>query len=449
MKKWIPLIAVVVVVAALGVWRLAAGNRPEWTTSSPQALAEFQAAMDDSMKMYMGEAQRHFEKAVQLDPDFMMARLELLLTSNQKSEDRKAKIKALVEKADLDRLNPRERFVFERVKAAIEDRGSDADKILDDYLAKHPEDPYALFEKASVLWHTGKLDAAKNLFQRLIKVAPNWVLAYNSLGYIAMQQEEFEKSEENFTTYRFIAPDQANPHDSLGELLNLTGRYAEAEQELDAALKTKPDFCASYNHLAWTHLLDGRPEAAEQDLKRLSEQKGCDPYLEQTRCMVKLWEPTRQHKWSQVLEAAKQEGCIKDGKMGSGPGGLYVFIAAAMLGDNELCDQMEAPLVKATSKEGTGARHMEAVLDHLRGIRAAAAGRYSKAAGLLRKADEGLTFAGSADGLFKLYNQACLAEVLRKADDASGAVAVIRQIRRVNPAMAQDFESGRWRPLGV
>ncbi|MCG6963464.1 MAG: tetratricopeptide repeat protein [Acidobacteria bacterium] len=448
MKKWIPVIGVAALVAALGVWHLAAGKRPEWTTSSPQALAEFQAGMDSTMKMYTGEAQKHFEKAVQLDPDFLMARLELLLTGNQKGEYRKDKLKALVESADLDRLNPRERFMVERLKAGIEGRRADADKILDDYLAQHPEDPYALFEKASVLWHTGKLDEAKKLFQRLIKVAPNWVLAYNSLGYIAMQLEDFEKSEENFTTYRFIAPDQANPHDSLGELLNLTGRYTEAEKELDAALATKPDFCASYNHLAWTHLLEDRPEAARQDLQRLSREEGCATWVNETRCMVDLWAPARQHQWKQVLELAKQDDCLKDGKLGSGPGGLYAYTAAAMLGDNELCDKVEAPLEKAIAKEGK-APHLEAVLSHLQGVRAAAAGHYVKAAKLLRKADEGLTFAGSADGLFKLYNQACLAEVLQKAGDASGAVAVIRQVRRVNPKMAQSFESGRWRPLGV
>ena len=118
-----------------------------------------------------------------------------------------------------------------------------------------------------------------------------------------MQLEDFEKSEENFTTYRFIAPDQANPHDSLGELLN---------------------------HLAWTHLLEDRPEAARQDLQRLSREEGCATWVNETRCMVDLWAPARQHQWKQVLELAKQDDCLKDGKLGSGPGGLYAYTAAAV-----------------------------------------------------------------------------------------------------------------------
>jgi len=44
------------------------------------------------------------------------------------------------------------------------------------------------------------------------------------LGYIKMMQGRFAEAEESFMSYRFIAPDQANPHDSLGELYITTGR---------------------------------------------------------------------------------------------------------------------------------------------------------------------------------------------------------------------------------
>ena len=69
------------------------------------------------------------------------------------------------------------------------------------------------------------------VYQRLVEIAQNWVIAYNQLGYIAMASGRFVEAEEYFTSYRFVAPDQANPHDSLGELYLLLGRPDVVEVE--------------------------------------------------------------------------------------------------------------------------------------------------------------------------------------------------------------------------
>ena len=63
-KVWIPLAVAALAAAGVGYTVLARG--PEWTTSSPEALAEFQAGNDARMKYYFGDAIPHLEKAVQL-----------------------------------------------------------------------------------------------------------------------------------------------------------------------------------------------------------------------------------------------------------------------------------------------------------------------------------------------------------------------------------------------
>ena len=78
-----------------------------------------------------------------------------------------------------------------------------------------------------------------------MEIAPNWVIAYNQLGYINMSKGRFAEAEERFKSYRFIAPDQANPHDSLGELFIALGRNDEAEESFEKAIEIKPDFWAS------------------------------------------------------------------------------------------------------------------------------------------------------------------------------------------------------------
>ena len=69
---WIALAALVVVAA--GVTLVAVPRGQEWTTSSPEALAEFEAGTDAQNKIYYAEAQEHFGRAFELDPDFVMAK---------------------------------------------------------------------------------------------------------------------------------------------------------------------------------------------------------------------------------------------------------------------------------------------------------------------------------------------------------------------------------------
>ena len=405
--------------------------------------------MEDRAKLYMAEATQHFERALELDPSFAMARLQLAFESSRGDEQSRDRIRAVVDAADLGRLTPRERFFFERTRAEFENRRGDIPRLLDRFLEQHPKDPYALHAKAAALWIGGSLDEAKVVYQRLARVAPNWVLAYNALAYIEMQQGRFEQAEEYFFTYRFIAPDQANPHDSLGELFILTGRYQEAESELEAAVVTKPDFCAAYEHLVWTHLLQRRPVAAVEDVRRASQQQQCADYTTRFGCVVSLWEPASGHQWRDVLETAEREGCMKEGYPLDAVM-LAVHRAAAMLGDTVLCDRIEGRLEEWSEEAPEEAAPvLAALLAHVQGVRQAAAGHLVEAARLLREADQGLTYRQSTDGIRKLVNRLCLAEVLQEAGDAESAVATIREVRRVNPVLAQEFESGRWRPLGL
>ena len=90
-----------------------------------------------------------------------------------------------------------------------------------------------------------------------------------------MGQGRFADAQKMFETYRYIAPDQANPHDSLGELFILLGRYDEARKELEEALRIRPDFCDSYEHLVRLALMDGRVDEAKQALARADSASPC------------------------------------------------------------------------------------------------------------------------------------------------------------------------------
>jgi len=451
MRRWVIFGVVVVILGAAGAWWLTARAHTEWTTDSPEALAEFEAAMNAQMKLYYTDSERHLERAVKLDPNFVMAKFTLEDYRSKMEPEGRKQFEEFVGGIALDRLNPRERFFVERARALLAGRQKEASRLLDDYLARHGNDPYALNMKGQILWQTGHLDEAKNLFQRLVKIAPNWVVAYNQLGYIAMQQEHFAKAEDYFKTYGFIAPDQANPHDSLGELLTLTGRYDEAVEELRQALKIKPDFCASYDHLVQAHLLMGDATAATADLRDSVERGKCpDQLVAVGRCIVTLWPLEVEHRWQEMVRAAREGGCEANLYPASQLM-LVIHLARTFSGDAAGAKELEDQVRKALKKSKGGDMHwfVQSALNHMRGVRAAAAGRYDDAAERLEEADRSLTYLGNGIGLFKLVNRLMWAEALEAGNHPAESEKIIEEVRTVNPSMAQAFESGKWRPLGL
>jgi len=229
MNRWIWLAPAIVILIAAGVTLVALPRAPEWTTSSPEALTEFEAGQAEWRKIYRAEAREHFKRAYELDPDFLVAKLRFARIINETDPERADQLFAELMTADLGQLTPREKFFIEYWRANQSGRPEEASRVLAECVEQHPGDPYILAEKADVEWSQGNLEEAEDLYKNLLEIDPNWVLAYNALGYISMMLGRFAESEVHFKSYRYIAPDQANPHDSLGELFITTGRYAEAE----------------------------------------------------------------------------------------------------------------------------------------------------------------------------------------------------------------------------
>ena len=106
------------------------------------------------------------------------------------------------------------------------------------------------------------IDTIFDSFERLFELSMTAVqehLGAGRAGRASRPESRLAAAEEQFRTYAYVAPDQANPHDSLGELLSLVGRYEEARAELERALSIRPDFCASYQHLAGIAIFEGKP----------------------------------------------------------------------------------------------------------------------------------------------------------------------------------------------
>ncbi len=442
MKKiWILVVAVAAVgtVAALA---LLGGGR-EWSSSSDEAVREFLQGLDAEMKVYHDEARIHFAKAVSLDPQFSAAKamlaLELMVG---RDADGTKELVADLRKADLSGLTPRERFLVRLRLAEFDGDRAESGRLIDEFLASHPDDPWALYYAAGRAMAEENYDRAGELYRRLIKIAPNWVTAYNQLGYMEMRRGNWAEAERMFDTYKFIAPDHANPHDSLGELLALTGRYGEAEREFEEAIAVKLDFCASYQHLVTLALLQGRSDKIDAALFRASESGACPAeVIENERCNAAIGQAARNGDWSAVLE-------LRDRCKHSNRGAYWlVFRAALLTGDTGRANELETRIRERVKEKGAAASaeksssdsYYRAWLLHMEGTRAAVEGRLSDAVRDYREADALIPTAQLDVGVEKMFNLACLAEVLRLDGQEQEAERVRRRIDDINPTIVDSF----------
>ncbi len=427
------LAAAALIAVVLGVTYLATQRSRDWTTKSPAALAAFQAGLDARMRFYLVDAATSFRHALELDPDFAAAKVQLSDLSRD-GEERK-RLRHELDAIDVSRLNERERFLVELARAKRERQ----QKIAADYLTSHPRDSWALFVAAGQAWEREEWSAAADLYARLLEVDPNWVLARNNLGYLAMAQARFAEAEEQFRTYAYVAPDQANPHDSLGELLSLVGRYEEARSELERALAIRPDFCASYDHLVGIAVFEGKSEEIPPLVARAAQ--SCPPEMKsELDCegrlfaayIAKDFDAPWRDQFASCAGKAGERGIL-----------FYRLALLASRGEEAAAEEAAvATAVVESRKAGYGkgkARMLEVVALHEQGVRKLSEGDPKAAAGLFRSADARASFWGADEGRLKLFNQLNLALALERSGEPQEAEAVLTSVRAVNPAFARVY----------
>jgi Flp pilus assembly protein TadD len=455
MKRWIWLALAAAVVIGAGVTLVALPSEQEWTTDSPEALAVFEDGVDAMYKLYHEDSYRLFVRASELDPDFVMAKLWSVHTMKGEDKD-KAKAEALIDAvmaADTTSLTVRERYFVEMERAVREERREEIPNLLDEALAQIPSDPYLINEKAVRAFSTGDWEGAEQLYRRLAEIAPNWVIAYNQLGYINMSKGRFAEAEERFKSYRFIAPDQANPYDSLGELFIILGRNDEAEQSLEKAIEIKPIFWDAYEHIALLKSFNGDLEGTREIIDRARTAGMPEGYVKELDCLEQFMGLRNTGSWREILALAESSECIEKDHINFPK--TTTHLAACELGewDTALKIEQEAENVLASFEEkgsqGRGLDMLRAAMEHLEGVRLALQGDYDDAEALMRAADQRLRYHDSGTAIFKLYNRMILAELLLADGQDAEAHGLLAKVRDVNQVWVAEFEDSGHKIIGL
>lgn len=445
---WILAVVVTVVAASLAAgWCWRARSEPKWTTESPQALKELELGFDAMMKHYEHESKAHFNRAVELDPGFAMAKLGQLSFTYEPTE--RERLLAELRKIDLAQLTPRERFMIEFYVARFEGDQARARAILERYYDKHPNDVFAVEARCELAWEAESWDEAESCYHRMLKLEPSWVDAQHRLGYISMARGNLDEAEERFRTFRFIAPDQALPHDALGELLTLRGEYAEAEQAFDAALEVKADFCDAYRHRLRLFIYSGQLDRAETALSELAALEACN-HLEQWgySCQVRTWLENVRGDYEAAWGVGTSPECMKTVSYKH-----HLHHAAILTGRFLEAIRFEDELRQhIDKKESVMPKKLEsdrAMLLHMQGVRELAQGATAAATKDLAAADALLTYWERDQGTFKQLNRVSLVRSLEKQGRLEEARAIWSEVKAVNPSFGAPSEAAAHDPLAA
>ncbi len=246
--------------------QIAAAQRPvaDVSTGSMDAYDFYLSGVREFYRLNGTDSRRHLEKAVELDPSFAVAYLQL-------SEacfflgDPKAGLEALERAIKFsDKATEKERLQIEAASAErIEKDPARRLRILQQLTGAYPREKE--FHEALgtyYVWNTDKVDKAIEEFRRALELDPNYAWALNMLGLIYSRRGEYEKALPILTRYVELSPGDANPLDSLANLYYAMGDLDKTIEILTEALALKPDFYVSLIQIPHVYALkEDHPEA--------------------------------------------------------------------------------------------------------------------------------------------------------------------------------------------
>jgi len=230
-------------------------DRMPITTSSPEALADFEQGVVAWENLHITKALDRWQAAIDKDPNFLLA--HLYISERIPDPDRQAAERKKVE-ALMTSVTPDERLMAEWVLDDSRDDTIGALAAMNELLARYPGDKHLYwFAALSMGANYHQWERAADLAAQAVQVDPDFAGALNNLGYDYAFEGKFEKAFPVMQHYIEVLPGEPNPQDSYAEILRMAGRFDEAIQHYQAALKIEPDFGESLLGLADTYALMG------------------------------------------------------------------------------------------------------------------------------------------------------------------------------------------------
>jgi tetratricopeptide (TPR) repeat protein len=193
------------------------------------------------------EALSNFLKAIQLNPNFVVARYNLGILYMKQGETNKA----IEQYRKAVQVDPNFIKAYNNLGVALleEDKTDESIEYLQQALQKDPNMAAAHINLGLALSKQDKLTAAVVHFNKALQISSNLPKAQFQLGAALVRQGRIEQGVHHIKRALQIDPDFAEAHNNLGGQLVQEGKIDEALKHFNAALKTNPDIPEAHNNV--------------------------------------------------------------------------------------------------------------------------------------------------------------------------------------------------------
>jgi tetratricopeptide (TPR) repeat protein len=236
------------------------------TTSSYEAYQHYIQGLDNMWRFDMGSAAEDFKKAIDIDPEFSMAYLNLALAEAgfgtgflNPFQDKSPYMETIAKAKELSgKVTEKERFYIGILEAFSE---LDMDRVFaltQNLIELYPKEKMGYFLQCFVHWMRQDFQKTADGMEKVLQMDPAFAQAYNNLAYSYGYMKN--RSEVTAAARKYIAlhPDTWNAYHSGWEAHVLAGMYDEAIQIMEEARENVPDRLDSISwYIGRSHLLKG------------------------------------------------------------------------------------------------------------------------------------------------------------------------------------------------
>jgi tetratricopeptide (TPR) repeat protein len=209
------------------------------TTANEAARVDFLAGQELSDVARPQEANELFRAAVEKDPTFAYAYLNIAFTGATAEEFNRNVEKAM---EHVVHASDGEKMLIE-VGAAFTDSDNDKALEISKALAEtYPASPRAWLNLGGVLSGRQENAAARQAFTKALELDPNMYAAHSAIGfdYLFQEPRDFAKAKEHFEHFVALMPEEAKGYEFLGDTYRAMGELETARASYSSALEKDP-----------------------------------------------------------------------------------------------------------------------------------------------------------------------------------------------------------------
>jgi tetratricopeptide (TPR) repeat protein len=234
------------------------------TTESEAARAAFEAGRDRLDVGRATEANELFRMAVEEDPGFAFAHLNI---ANSAASAVEFKTHLDLAAAHLDGKSDGERLLIAILRTFLDNDAEERMRLSRELVETYPSSPRAWLTLGAMQATLNRHPAARESYARALELRPEMVAAHLALGvsYLFNEPKDFQRAREEMEMSIQLAPEEAKTYEALGDVQRAMNELEAAGNSYGLALETDPSLSVAALKKGHIDSFLGNHDAARAD----------------------------------------------------------------------------------------------------------------------------------------------------------------------------------------